>query len=389
MTGFAFCVAYGVMVAAQGPGATLIGFATLPADTFADGPPSGAWRRPDHMGVPQFPSQPVQGVSSLWPAGDNHWWALSDNGFGSKANSSDYLLRIYRLHVAWSDGRGGSEVKPESFVTLADPDRRLPFPIVREVTAERWLTGADLDPESLVRVPDGTFWIGDEFGPFLLHFGADGRLLEPPYEIPGMRSPDHPHAQSPDAGQASTATVRRSRGFEGLAHFGNTLYAVIESGMGADATAALIYAFDLASRAFADHASRLPLAGADHAITEFVSLQHVSPACGARFVAIERDAGHGAAAKFKRVHEVYLAGNAAVSAVVADLLDIANPQRLGGHPARFTFPFITTEAVWPLSTTELVLANDNNFPAGEGRPGSARDATEFIRIRLGRAVCSN
>ena len=57
-------------VSAQTPQVTLTGLATLPADTFAAGPPSGAWLRADALGTPQFPSQPVQGVSSLWPAGE-------------------------------------------------------------------------------------------------------------------------------------------------------------------------------------------------------------------------------------------------------------------------------------------------------------------------------
>jgi hypothetical protein len=255
------------------------------------------------------------------------------------------------------------------------------------LTRERWLTGADLDPESLVRAPDGTFWIGDEFGPFLLHFAADGRLLEAPFEIPGMRSPDHPHVQPADVGERGSATVRRSRGFEGLAYFGEELYAVIETGTGSDANAALIFAFDLQTRRFNNQPWRLPLPSAEHAVTEFVSLATVDPACTARFVAVERDAAHGPTAKIKRVHEVHLAGSALVSMVIADLLDIANPQRLGGQPERFTFPFITTEAVWPISRTELVLANDNNYPAGNGRPGSVRDATEFIRIALPRPLC--
>lgn len=382
-------VACASLAARQQPQTTLMALATLPADTFAAGTPSGAWLRPDALGVPQFLSQPVQGVSALWPVGDGDWFALSDNGYGTKANSSDYLLRVYRLAVEWGSTASGGRVSVHSFVQLADPDRRLPFPITREATTERWLTGADLDPESLVHMDDGRFWIGDEFGPFLLLFAADGRLLERPYEVPGMRGPDHPHLPPADAGQASAATVRRSRGFEGLAHFGEDLYAVIEAGTGANANAAVIFEFDLLTRAFTGVSWRFPLPSAEHAVTEFVSIEILSPNCAARFLAIERDGGHGAAAKLKRVHEVHLAGTSLSSHVVADLLDIANPRRIAGHPERFTFPFITTEAVWPLAADEIVLANDNNFPAGGGREGAARDATEFIRLKLARPLCGN
>jgi glycerophosphoryl diester phosphodiesterase len=358
----------------------------LPADSFGDGPPSGAWLKAGAPGVPTFPSQPVQGVSSLWPAGGGEWWALSDNGYGAKINSSDYLLRLYRLAVSW-DRKGGA-VSVRSHIAIADPDRRLPFPLVRELTAERWLTGADLDPESLVVMPDGTFWMGDEFGPFLIHLDSTGRVLEPPFEVPQLRSPDHPQQQGADAGERSTAAARRSRGFEGLAIFGPHLYAAIEAGVGPNADAAMIHEFDLQTRAFTSQVWRLPLTSRDHALTEFISLGMLGSACAGRFLAIERDAGHGTAAALKRVLEVQLAGGAVVASVVADLLNIANPQQLGGQPSRFRFPFITTEAVWASARDELVLANDNNYPAGGGRPGYERDPTEFIRLALGTPLCS-
>ena len=377
----------GAVGVAQSPRATLLGLAVLPADTFAEGPPSGAWLQADSLGTPLFPSQPVQGVSSLWPAGANEWLALADNGYGAKANSADFLLRVYRLTIAWGSKVAAGRVTPGAFIQLADPDRKLPFPILREATVDRWLTGADLDPESMIRTADGTFWIGDEFGPFLLHFAADGRLLDRPYEVPGLRSPDHPHLAAPDAGQASAATARRSRGFEGLALFAGDLYAVIENGVGASAGAAMIHEFNLETRAFTGQVWRLELASADNALTEFVSLDAAARECASRFLAIERDGGHGPAAALKRVSEVNIAGNGLVAHVVADLLDIANPQHLGGHPERFTFPFITTEAIWPAARDEIVIANDNNFPAGGGRPGAVRDATEFIRLKLGRPLC--
>ncbi|MFT4042848.1 MAG: esterase-like activity of phytase family protein [Gordonia sp. (in: high G+C Gram-positive bacteria)] len=35
-----------------------------------------------------------------------------------------------------------------------------------------------LDPEGLVALRDGSFWVSDEYGPFLVHFNHDGRELE-------------------------------------------------------------------------------------------------------------------------------------------------------------------------------------------------------------------
>lgn len=371
----------------------LSGYAALPADTFAPGPPSGAWLQAGREGVPQFPSQPVQGFSALWPvdAAGDVWWALVDNGFGAKLNSADALLRIYQVRPVWAstaaDGNGRIVVDP-AFVQLADPDRKLPFPIARGDSRERWLTGADLDPESFVRFPDGTFWIGDEFGPFLVHVDARGRVLDVPSEVPDLRSPDHPHLQPADAGQVSRATVRRSRGFEGLAAGPGfaSLYAALESPP-SSVDARRIFEFAPTRRAFTGQAWRVALEG--EALTELIGLeQRFGQQCAGQFLAIERDGAQGSDARIKRVHELRLAGDSAVRSLAVDLLEIANPAQLGGYPTRFTFPYITTEAVWPLDRSTLVVVNDNNFPGGGGRPGVARDVTEFVRLRLPRPLCA-
>ena len=36
---------------------------------------------------------------------------------------------------------------------------------------------AGLDPEGIVALPDGTFWVSDEYGPFIVHFDASGNEL--------------------------------------------------------------------------------------------------------------------------------------------------------------------------------------------------------------------
>ena len=166
----------------------LVGFAVLPADTFADGPPSGNFIESQNRETP-FDSQPVQGFSGVQFAPDSEdgsiFWFLSDNGFGSQGNSADYLLRLYQLDPDFAGTEdGNTSVDIQGFIQLADPNNLIPFDIVNEDTSDRFLTGADFDIESFVIDNDGDIWIGEEFGPYILHFDNTGTLLEAPIATP-------------------------------------------------------------------------------------------------------------------------------------------------------------------------------------------------------------
>jgi glycerophosphoryl diester phosphodiesterase len=363
--------------------ATLIGFAKLAPHTFTPGPPSGRFRDNGVRGT-AWPSQPVQGISAILPADDRPgWWlALSDNGFGVRWNSSDYLLCYYLLRPAWRTSAGGTgRVEVGPVVRLVDPLGAVPFRIVREDTADRALTGADFDPESFVRMRDGTLWVGDEFGPSLLHVDAAGRLLSPPVTVPGFVSPDGPGLPPPEAGEKTVATVRRSRGFEALALApdGAHLLAMLEGPTTEDPPdEARILEFNPTARHFSGRLWRYRFSAPGHSATELV------PYAPGRYLVIERDNLHGPAARFKQVFAIRLGEPEAVveKTLVVDLLAIADPDGLGGAGPRFTFPFITTEAVWVEDARTIVLANDNNYPATGGRVAAERDGTEFIRLRL-------
>ncbi|MCC5627504.1 esterase-like activity of phytase family protein [Nostoc sphaeroides CHAB 2801] len=162
----------------------LVGFASLPADTYGDGPTSGEGISANGRTGP-FPGQPIQGFSGVQFANSNSFYFLSDNGYGSKDNSADFLLRINRLNPNFKGTENGDgTVKVLDYIQLSDPNNKIPFQIVNEGSAERLLTGADFDVESFVFDKDGTIWIGDEFGPYLLHFDASGKLLEAPIATP-------------------------------------------------------------------------------------------------------------------------------------------------------------------------------------------------------------
>ena len=66
------------------------------------------------------------------------------------------------------------------------------IPVDPSIASKRLLTGGDFDIESFREAHDGTFWFGDEFGPFLLHTDRFGRVLEKPIPLPDVQSPDNP-----------------------------------------------------------------------------------------------------------------------------------------------------------------------------------------------------
>ncbi len=163
----------------------LKGFASLPADTFAAGPQSGNYLTTNRNAP--FASQPVQGLSGVQFADQDSFWFLPDNGFGARTNSADFLLRIYRVDPNYRGVEAGDgSVNVRNFIQLADPDQKVPFKITNDGTAERLLTGADFDIESFVLAADGTIWVGDEFGPYLLHFDTSGKLLDAPVATPNF-----------------------------------------------------------------------------------------------------------------------------------------------------------------------------------------------------------
>ena len=337
-------------------------------------------------GAPALPmqGQPVQGISAILANPDGTVWGLSDNGFGGRANSADALLMVHRFRIDWESG----DVRRVETIFLSDPDAIAPFPLVSETHARRYLTGRDFDPESIAPRAGGGFWIGDEFGPFLLEVDARGRLLS----VTSVRAAGQ-EVRSPDHWQgADGAVVGRSKGLEGMGHSadGRFLYPMLEGpvrdAQGAPETdeqgrtALRILEFDTVSRAFTGREWLYPLADPNHAIGDITIL-----APGEALV-IERDSAQGEAAQFKRIVRITMPeeGGLVVPHESLDLLAIADPGDLsGGRGANgvFRFPFVTIESVARLDNGDLLIVNDNNYPFSAGRNPTRPDDTEWIRIR--------
>jgi hypothetical protein len=367
---------------------TLEGRAVLPARTFAPGPLSGTLlgSAPINGVLPPFPGQPVQGFSAVLDAGNGRYWAMADNGYGAEENSKDFLLRVYRITPDFATGRGGGRgtIRVGRFIGLRDPDGHVPFALER---ADRQLTGGDFDPESMREDEHGDLWFGDEFGPWLLHTDATGKLLEPPIALPGVASPQNP----PVAPFNPEPTLRRSQGFEGMAlgADGETLHPMLEGALigDPDQKRRMIYEYAPADGAYTGQTWQYRMESETHAIGDFTQLGRD------RFVVIERDNLQGAAARFKKLYVVDFGDvgedGFLVKREVADLLHV-NPGRVPlraqpgdvGLGAEFAFPFQTIEDVLPLGRNRLLVLNDNNFPFSNGRNPAKPDANEAIVLRV-------
>ena len=433
---------------------TLAARSVLPAGgNRPNSPPSGAFFTPTERaraaanGVngpaeqAYLTGQPLQGVSSMVPAGGGTWWALADNGYGARANSADFQLAIHHLDPRWGDASGPRVLET---TLLRDPDRHIPWTIVCDQktgtplpafsfnvlpapppacgadAAARILTGFDLDPESFVRAPDGTFWVGEEFGPFLIHIATDGRVLAPPVQISAVRSPQNPFLKISPRQRAEAPTLATSRGFEGLAISpdGATLYALLEGAVtGDDPRDLRLYIYDIARGTLASAFFTVQLSGP----SQTVDLASLTTADGARvfpgapatpagpvatgelkavndrqLLLIERD-NLGDDEMTPRVKKIFLltlpsSGAGAVTKTqLVDLLAIPDPDGLGGELNFFRMPFNTIESVHVADERTILVASDNNFPFSNGRSRSrsrdrkgplAADDTDIILIRL-------
>ena len=110
-----------------------------------------------------------------------------------------------------------------------------------------------------------------------------------------------------------------------------------------------------------------------------------------RLLMLERDDFRGSEAQLKKVFEVKdfadaKAGSTLQKDLMADLLNIANPGKIGmvsdaraygvGDP--FQFALLSVETIIQLEDGRYLTALDNNFPGDDGRYRGKPDDTEMI-----------
>ena len=284
---------------------------------------------------------------------------------------SDVELRINLIRPRWERaGAGTGAVQILRHLTLADPYEQIPFPIVRADTHARRLTAADVDPKSLQRMPDGTFWIGEEHGPYLLHVDARGRVLDPPVPF-------------------SEAT-RGQRRFRGHRHVAQRTLPLPDPGEGCRRRGRRPAPGHLRVR---HPTGRYTGRTWDYRVDTDANLVADAQLVGRRtLLVLERDDFEGGdAAVTKRVYRVDLdrtdRSGMLAKTLVVDLLKLDNPRTSSatapaGEPATRSASVCSRSRRWcRWPNGNLLIANDNNYP---GQRGTATrdipDDTEMIII---------
>ena len=192
----------------------------------------------------------------------DRFWALSDRGPNIACSDAEEIMGVDPKQFCAGIKQGRvyprPDYAPSIFELRLDRDQRT-FSIVDTIALERAdgtpVTGlpnplakastetpldgtgrqiatdaAALDTEGLVRLPDGTFWIGEENAPSVLHVAAGGKVIM--RFVPKGSESDFADAGYPVAGTLPAILARRqlNRGIEGLALDGDGhLWAMLQN----------------------------------------------------------------------------------------------------------------------------------------------------------------
>ena len=415
--------------------ATLAGHAVLPAESYlaapADAPAdlkmSGKFTtgtrieklntvegrsagRPTGVKLP-FDGQPIQGHSGIKRMADGTFWIITDNGFGSKANSPDAMLFLRNVRVDWAKGT----IETLKTIFLHDPDKKVPFRVVHEGTDKRYLTGADFDIEGFQIIGD-KIWIGDEFGPYLLETDMTGKVLamfETQADGKPVMSPDHYKVVTPNPGAPLPGVnLGRSKGYEGFAASvdGKQIYGLLEGPLwDADKkdwekvdgkTVLRVLEFSVGERKWTGRHWKYLLEPGATAIGDFNMMDATTG------LVIERDNAEGTAdkacpegkraencfhdvAKFKRIVKIELtdatAGGPLRKIGHIDLMKIQDPAKKARKPLNdgaLPFPFFTIENVDVVDEKHIIVGNDNNLPFSTSRDPNRVDDNELVLLEV-------
>jgi hypothetical protein len=253
-----------------------------------------------------------------------------------------------------------------------------------------------IDAESLALLPDGGFFIGDEYGPYVYRFSATGRLLaaiRPPEAfIPQRKGRDHFSSNNPGPGAQAPAPPnpetgrQNNQGFEGLTLTpdGKLLVVALQSATRQDGGnapetrryARLLY-YDLADldrpRLVREHMVPLPVFDTADGKRRVAAQSELLALGETRFLLLCRDAsnGYGMDGATSRYRSIELLDTAQATNIAGTVYDTTVPVAANGRLA---------DGIVPATLTPFIDLNDNaqlnKFGLHNGEPNDRSNLSE-------------
>jgi len=253
-----------------------------------------------------------------------------------------------------------------------------------------------LDAEAITRLPDGSFFVGDEYGPYIYRFSAEGKLLSairPPSAFIPMRngkqdfSSNNPGsgAQKPSPEDPETGR-QNNQGFEGVALTpdGKQLVAVLQSAARQDGgdsgatrryTRALIYDVSdpAAPKLLREHVVPLPTFRDAQGKTKVAAQSELLALSDSLFLLLCRDSNNGFGVKgdtslYRRIELLDLGGATNIAGTEFDGVKPVAPKG------------VLDPAVAPATLQSFIDFNDNvqlnRFGLHSGAPNDRNNLSE-------------
>jgi hypothetical protein len=301
---------------------------------------------------------------------------------GVKATLADTML------LTDDKGADATGLDPLNGVRAASGD----MPILPEANGK-----LALDNEAIARLPDGTMFISDEYGPNIYRFSADGHLLsatQPPAALVPMRhgAPNFasdnpgPGAAEPDPKDPDTGR-QNNQGLEGMAMTpdGKFLIAVLQSAPRQDGgdsgstrqnTRALVYdASDLGHLKLAhEYVVPLPVFKDAKGKTKIAAQSEIVALSDKTFLMLTRDSGNGQGLKgdTSLVRQIFVVDVSAATDIAGGAFDAADKPLA---PKGVLDPSVT-----PAKLTPFIDINDSaelgRFGLHNGAPNDKNNLSE-------------
>ncbi|TPN45405.1 MULTISPECIES: esterase-like activity of phytase family protein [unclassified Mesorhizobium] len=344
-------------------------------------------------------------------------WLLPDRGY-NVAGTTDYRPRLNTIGIEFipvapsaapATGQEQTSVKATLADSMlltddkgADATGLDPLSDVRAAAGDLPMLPAAtngklaLDNEAIVRLPDGSMFISDEYGPNIYRFSAQGRLMsatQPPAALVPMRkgtpnfSSDNPGpgAAEPDPKDPETGR-QNNQGLEGMAMTpdGKFLIAVLQSATRQDGgdspatrrnTRALVYdASDLAHLKLAhEYVVPLPVFKDAKGKTKVAAQSEIVALSDTSFLMLARDSGNGQGLKgdTSLYREISIVDVSAATDIAGTDFDKDKPVAPKG---------VLDPSVTPAKLTPFIDINDNaqlgRFGLHNGAPNDHDNLSE-------------